>query len=89
MEEKQKLERDTGIARLTETGELWHLERFVNTKLDFGLKFTFQIARQALEQRLLDELEEKDETFFTGADVTLDLCALEKKQNFEKKFFLI
>ena len=65
------------------------MERFVNTKLDFGLKFTFQIARQALEQRLLDELEEKDETFFTGADVTLDLCALEKKQNFEKKFFLI
>ena len=89
MEEKQKFERDTGIARLMETGKLWYLERFVSTKLDFGLEFTFQIARQALEQRLLDELEEKDETFFTGADVTLDLCALEKKQNFEKKFFLI
>ena len=87
MEEKQKLERDTGIARLTETGELWHLERFVNTKLDFGLKFTFQIARQALEQRLLDELEEKDETFFTGADVTLDLCALGEKQEFWAEVF--
>ena len=87
MEEKQKLERDTGIARLMETGKLWYLERFVSTKLDFGLEFTFQIARQALEQRLLDELEEKDETFFTGADVTLDLCALEKKTEFWEEVF--
>ena len=41
-----------------------------------------QIARQALETRLLSVLEEKDETFFTGADTTLDLCALGEKQEF-------
>ena len=41
-----------------------------------------QIATQALETRLLSELEEKDETFFTRADVTLYLCALSEKQEF-------
>ena len=46
-----------------------------------------KIARQALEQRLLAELEEKDETFFTGADVTLDLCALGEKQDFWAEVF--
>ena len=35
--------------------------------MDVGLEFPLQIARQALEQRLLAELEEKDETLFTGA----------------------
>ena len=35
-----------------------------------------------MKQGLLTELEEKDETFFTGADVTLDLCALGEKQEF-------
>ena len=47
--------------------------------LGFGLEFALQIARQALEQRLFAELEEKDETFFTVADATLDLCALGEK----------
>ena len=46
-----------------------------------------KIARQALEQRLLAELEEKDETFFTRADVTLDLCALGEKQEFWAEVF--
>ena len=50
--------------------------------LGFGLEFALQIARQALEQRLFAELEEKDETFFTVADATLDLCALGEKQEF-------
>ena len=48
--------------------------------LGFGLEFALQIARQALEQRLFAELEEKDETFFTVAYATLDLCALGEKQ---------
>ena len=48
--------------------------------MDFGLQFALQIARQALEQRLLAELEEKDEALFTRADATLDLCTLGKKQ---------
>ena len=30
------------------------------------------IPRQALETRLLPELEEKDETFFAGTDARLD-----------------
>ena len=46
------------------------------------LEFALQIARQALETRLLSELEEKDENFFTGADAMLDLCALGEKQEF-------
>ena len=50
--------------------------------MDFGSKFAFQIARQALEIRLLYESEEKEETIFTGADATLDLCALVEKQEF-------
>ena len=84
MEETQKLETDIGIAGLMETGKLWYLEWFLSTKLNFGSEFALQIARQTLEQRLLAELEEKDETFFTRADVTLDLCALgQKNKNFE------
>ena len=47
-----------------------------------GLTETFHIARQALETRLLSELEEKDETFFTGSGATQDLCALGEKQEF-------
>ena len=47
--------------------------------MDFELEFALQIASQALEARLLPELEEKDETFFTVADKTLDLCALGEK----------
>ena len=82
VEETQKSETDTGIAGLTETGKIWDFELSLSIKLDFGLEFALQIARQALEQRLLAELEEKDETFFTGADVTLDLCALGEKQEF-------
>ena len=82
VEETQKSETDTGIAVLMETGKIWDFELSLSTKLDFGLEFALQIARQALEQRLLAELEEKDETFFTGADVTLDLCALGEKQEF-------
>ena len=55
--------------------------------MDFGLEFTLQIARQALEQRLLAELEDKDETFFTRADVTQDLYALGEKQEFWVEVF--
>ena len=50
--------------------------------MDFGSEFAFQTARQALETRLLSELEEKEEAFFTGADATLDLCALVENQEF-------
>ena len=89
MEETQKLETDTGIAGLTATGKIWDFELSLSTKLDFGLEFALPIARQALEQRLLAELKEKDETFFTGADVTQHLCALGEKQDFQQKFFLI
>ena len=89
MEETQKLETDTGIAGLMETGKIWDFELSLSTKLDFGTEFALPNARQALEQRLLAELKEKDETFFTGADVTQDLCALGEKQDFQQKFFLI
>ena len=41
-----------------------------------------QIARQAQEIKLVFELEEKYETFFTGADTTQDLRALGEKQEF-------
>ena len=50
--------------------------------MDFRLEFGLQFVRQVLETRLLSELEEKDETFFTGADATLDVCALGEKQEF-------
>ena len=65
MEETQKLETDTGIAGLTETGKIWDFELSLSTKLHFGLEFALLIARQVLEQRLLAELE--------------DLCALGEK----------
>ena len=74
--EIQKSETDIGIAGLLETGEIWDFEWSLSTKLDFGLQFVLQIATQALKTRLISELEEKDETFFTGADATLDLHAL-------------
>ena len=61
MEETQKLETDVGIAGLMETDKIWDFEWSLSTKLDLGLELTLQIARQALEQRLLSELEEKDE----------------------------
>ena len=44
------------------------------------LQFVLQIAKQALKTMPLSELEEKDETFITGADATLDLCTLGEKQ---------
>ena len=50
--------------------------------MDVRLQFVFYIAMQALETRLSSKLEEKGETFFTGADATLDLCALGEKQKF-------
>ena len=82
VEETQKLETETGISGLMETGKLWYLEWFLSTKLDFGSEFALQIARQTLEQRLLAELEEKDEKLFTGVDTTLDLRGLGEKQEF-------
>ena len=82
VEETQKLETDTGIAGLTETVKLWDFEWSLSTKLDFGLEFALQIARQALERRRLAELEEKGETFFNEADAILGLCTLEEKQEF-------
>ena len=33
-----------------------------------------------LERMLLSKLKEKNQTFVTGADATLDLCALGEKQ---------
>ena len=81
MGETQKLETDIGIAGLMETGKIWDFE-WSSAKLDFGLQFAMQIAKQALETRLLYELEETDETFFTRADATLDICALGEKQEF-------
>ena len=65
-----------------ETDKLWYLKWFLITKLDFGLEFALQIARQTLEQRILAELEETDEKLFTGADATLDLRGLGEKQEF-------
>ena len=56
MGESQKLETYIGIAGLTETGKIWDLE-WSSTELDFGLQFALQIAAQALETRLLSELE--------------------------------
>ena len=50
--------------------------------MDFWLEFALQVAKQALEQRQLAELEVKDETFFTGADTTLDFCGPGEKQKF-------
>ena len=82
MGETQKLETGTRIAGLTETGKKWDFEWFLSTRLNFELEFVLQIARQALVTMLLSELEEKDETFFTGADVTLHLCPLGKKQEY-------
>ena len=73
VDETQKLETGTGIAGLMETGKIWDFELSLSTKLDFWLEFALQIARQALKQRLLAELEEKDETFFTGEDVSQDV----------------
>ena len=39
LEETQKLETDTGIAGLTETGKIWEFQLSLSTKLDFGLEF--------------------------------------------------
>ena len=82
VEEIQKLETGIGIIGLTETDKIWGFKWFLITKLDLRLEFALQVARQALEQSLLSELEEKDEAFLTGADATLDLCALGEKQEF-------
>ena len=81
MGETPKSETDIGLVGLTEISKIRNFE-WSSTKLDFGLQFALQIATQALETRLLSELEEEDETFFTGADGTLDLCALDKKLEF-------
>ena len=59
VEETEKLETDIGIAGLMETGKILDFEWSLSTKLDVGLEFALKIARQALEQRLLAELEEK------------------------------
>ena len=75
MDPKPKSETDIGLVGLTEISKIRNFE-WSSTKLDFGLQFALQIATQALETRLLSALEEKDETFFTGADATLDLHAL-------------
>ena len=48
----------------------------LSTELDFQLEFASNIATQALETSLLSELDEKDETFLTEVDATLDFCAL-------------
>ena len=50
--------------------------------IGFWVRLPLQIARPTLETRLLSELQEKDEKCFTGADATLDLRALPKKQEF-------
>ena len=82
VEETQQLEPYTGIAGLTKARKIRDFEWSLTIKLDFRLEFGLQFVRQVLETRLLSELEEKDETFFTGADATLDVCALGEKQEF-------
>ena len=49
VKETEKLETDTGIAGLMETGKIWDFELSLSTNLDFGLEFPLQIARQGLE----------------------------------------
>ena len=49
--------------------------------MDFESEFASKIARKALETRLLSELEEKDETLFTGADATIHLWAHGEKKD--------
>ena len=82
VEETQQLEPYIGIAGLTKARKIRDFEWSLTIKLDFRLEFGLQFVRQVLETRLLSELEEKDETFFTGADATLDVCALCEKQEF-------
>ena len=82
VEETQQLEPYIGIAGLTKARKIRDFEWSLTIKLDFRLEFGLQFVRQVLETRLLSELEEKDETFFTGADATLDVCALGEKQEF-------
>ena len=79
VEEMQKLETDTGIVGLTETGKIWAFEWSLSIKLDFVLECALQIARQALERRLF-EFEETDEIVLIRTVATLDLCALDEKQ---------
>ena len=81
MGETPKSETDIGLVGLTEISKIWDCE-WSSTKLDFGSQFALQILTQALETRSLSELQEKDETFFTGADATLDLCAVDEKLEF-------
>ena len=64
---------------------MWDFEWSLSAKLNFGLQFVLQIATQALKTRLISELEEKYETFFTGADATLDLYALGEIQELRVK----
>ena len=61
---------------------MWDFEWSLSTQLDFELDFALQIARQAQEIKLVLELEEKYETFFTGADNNTRLNALGEKQEF-------
>ena len=82
VEETQQLEPYIGIAGLTKARKIRDFEWSLTIKLDFRLEFGLQFVRQVLETRLLSELEEKDETFFTGADATLDVCTLGEKQEF-------
>ena len=88
VEETQQLEPYIGIAGLTKARKIRDFEWSLTIKLDFRLEFGLQFVRQVLETRLLSELEEKDETFFTGADATLDVCALDEKQGFCIKVLL-
>ena len=80
MEETQKSETNIGIAGLTKTGKICVFQ-WLTTKLDFGLEFPLKTTTQALETRLLFELEGKNETFFAGADATLDSYAHWVKSN--------
>ena len=58
----------------------YDFEWFWSTKLGFGLEFVLQIAKQAPKTVPLSELEEKDKTFITVTDATLDLCTLGEKR---------
>ena len=89
VEETEKLETDIGIAGLMETGKILDFEWSLSTKLDVGLEFALQIARQALEQRLLAELEEKDETFFTGAQLLSKHFCLQLFFSLRLSFFTV
>ena len=50
-------------------------------QIGFWVRICLEDCKKALETRLLSELEEKDETLFTGADATIHLWAHGEKKD--------